>query len=252
MRKRQRHLNKSLRETACAFDSRFLSGFSDGSAVDTWTDLSSNSRNATQATSGSRPVYKTAIQGGNPVVRFDGSDDVLSTAAFANPTEVSAVMVAKANSWHLTTTPYRPIANHGHNTGNFDTIGISLCYLAGQSVVDWALGDGIAWGSGYLATRPPRAIGPISSGSDFRIVSTVFWTSLSRMYFNGVRTSTRKETTGTIASFNKAFDVGGTPGSGDRWSGDIAAVIYYTSNIGDPMRVRIERAQALSFKIACS
>jgi hypothetical protein len=252
MRKRNRHLNKSLRGAACAFDSRFLTGFSDGNAVGTWPDLSANARNATQATGTSQPIYKTAIQGGNPVLRFDGSNDVMSTAAFASPTEVSAVMVAKANSWHLTAQPYRPVANHGHSTSNFDTIGISLCYLAGQSVVDWALGDAIAWGSGYLATSNPRAIGPISSGSNFRIVSTTLWTSTARMYVNGTRTSTRKEATGTIASFNKTFDIGATVGTSDAWSGDIASVIYFTSNIGNAMRARIERSNALAFKIACS
>jgi hypothetical protein len=252
MRKRNRHLNKSLREAACAFDSRFLTGFSDGNAVGTWTDLSVNARNATQATGANQPIYKTAIQGGNPVLRFDGSNDVMSTAAFASPTEVSATMVAKANAWQLATTPYRPIANHGHSTGSFDTIGISLCYLPAQTAVDWILGDAIAWGSGYLAARPPRAIGPISSGSNFRIVSTVLGASTSRMYFNGVRTSTRKETTGTIASFNKSFDIGATLGTADAWSGDIAAIIYFSSNIGDAMRARIERSNALAFKIACS
>lgn len=252
MRARQRHLNKSLRETACAFDSRFLSGFSDGSAVDTWTDLSSNSRNATQATSANRPVYKTAIQGGNPVVRFDGSNDILETSAFANPSQISAIKVAKANAWTSPTSVYRPIATHGHGTSSFDTIGIAMGYVVFQTALDWSVGDLVSWGSGYLSTRPPRAIGPTTSGSDFRIVTTVLWTSLARLYVNGVRVSTRKETTGTIASFNKSFAIGGTPGTSDVWSGDIGAIIYYSSNIGEPMRVRIERAQGYSFKIACS
>ena len=252
MRARQRHLNKSLRETACAFDSRFLSGFSDGSAVDTWTDLSSNSRNATQATSANRPVYKTSIQGGNPVVRFDGSNDILQTSAFANPSQISAIKVAKADAWTSPTSVYRPIATHGHGTSSFDTIGIAMGYLPFATAGDWVSGDIISWGSGYATTSNPRAIGPTTSGSDFRIVTTVFWTSLARIYVNGVRASTRKEATGTIATFNKTFAIGGTPGTTDLWIGDIGAIIYYSSNIGDPMRLRIERAQAFAFKIASS
>lgn len=252
MRARHRHLNKSLRDTACAFDSRFLSGFSDGSEVDTWTDLSSNGRNATQSTSANRPIYKTGIQGGNPVVRFDGSDDILSTATFANPSQVSAIIVAKANSWSLSSGVARPVANHGLSSANSDTIGISFCILAPVTAVDWLVGDALGWGSGYLSTSNPRAIGPSASGSDFRIVSTVYWSSLARMYMNGVRTSTRKEATGTIASFTKSFDIGRTPGTSDAWNGDVAAIIYYTSDIGQPMRVRIERSNALAFKIACS
>jgi len=43
-----------------------------------WEDKSSNSRHATQATSGDRPLRKTAVQGGRDVLRFDGSSDRLS------------------------------------------------------------------------------------------------------------------------------------------------------------------------------
>ena len=252
MRARQRHLNKSLRDTACAFDSRFLSGFSDGSAVDTWTDLSSNSRNATQATAANRPVYKTSIQGGNPVVRFDGSNDILETSSFANPSQISAIKVAKADAWTSPTSVYRPIATHGFGPSPAETTGIAMGYVVRLTAADWVLGDLVSWGSGYDTPSLPRAIGPTTSGSDFRIVTTVFWTSLSRIYVNGSRISTRKESTGTIASFTRSFAVGGASGLSDVWAGDIGAIIYYTSNIGDAMRVRIERAQAFSFKIACS
>jgi len=46
--------------------------------------------------------------------------------------------------------------------------------------------------------------------------------------------------------------IGAPLSAGERWPGDIAAVIYFQSNIGDPMRARIERSNALAFKIACS
>jgi hypothetical protein len=47
-------------------------------AVATWTDSSGNENDATQATSGNRPVFKTNILNGKPVVRFDGTDDWMS------------------------------------------------------------------------------------------------------------------------------------------------------------------------------
>jgi hypothetical protein len=46
-----------------------------------WEDKSGNSRHMTQATSGSRPARKTAIQGGLDVLRFDGSNDFMSVAS---------------------------------------------------------------------------------------------------------------------------------------------------------------------------
>ncbi len=55
----------------------------DGNPVSTWTDSSGNGNDAT-GSSTARPTYKTAIVGGKPVVRFDGSNDVLATS-FVTP-----------------------------------------------------------------------------------------------------------------------------------------------------------------------
>ena len=250
MRARQRHLNKSLRETACAFDSRFLSGFSDGNGVDTWTDLSANGRNATQATSANRPTYKTAIQGGNPILRFDGSNDTLLTGTFANASEVSAVIVVSAASWD-NPTAYRHCVDHGYGSTTITTTGTALLGLAANTFLYYRKGYPFAFGNGYNDTNP-KATGPATAGSSFRIMSTVLWSTLARIYENGNRLSTATEVTGSISSFTRAFSIGSQTQPGEYWDGDVAAVIYYTSNIGQPMRVRLERAQALSFKIACS
>jgi hypothetical protein len=52
----------------------------DGDAVATWGDSSGNARDATQATAGKKPTYKTNIWNSLPVMRFDGGDG-LGTAA---------------------------------------------------------------------------------------------------------------------------------------------------------------------------
>jgi hypothetical protein len=250
MRARQRHLNKSLRETACAFDSRFLSGFSDGNEVDTWTDLSANGRNATQATSANRPTYKTAIQGGNPILRFDGTNDILQTSSFANGSQCTAILVLSSASW-ASPTSYRHSFVHGYGATSPTTSGSAFAVQANSGFNYWATNDVFAYGNGYQSTSP-YATGAPASGSDFRIISTVFWTSLSRIYANGVRLSTRAESTAAVNSFTRDAAIGAPLSAGERWNGDIAAVIYYTSNIGEPMRSRIERSNALAFKIACS
>jgi len=250
MRARQRHLNKSLHTTACAFDSRFLSGFSDGNAVDSWTDLSANGRNATQSTSANRPIYKTAIQGGNPIVRFDGSNDTLRTSSFASATEATAIMILSASSWN-NPGAYRQGFVHGYGATSAETTGSSFLVQAGGNFLYWASGDLFAYGNGYNNTNP-KAAGAPASGSDFRIISTVFWSSLSRIYSNGVRVSTRNEATGSIGSFTREAGIGASLGGFEYWNGDFGAIVFFTSNIGEPMRARIERSSALSFKIACS
>jgi hypothetical protein len=58
-------------------DADAITGLTDGDPVATWSDQSGNSNDATQSTSGARPLYKTSIINGKPVLRFDGTDDCL-------------------------------------------------------------------------------------------------------------------------------------------------------------------------------
>lgn len=51
---------------------------SDNDALATWEDVSTNNRDLTQGTGANQPLYKTNIDGSEPAVRFDGSDDALS------------------------------------------------------------------------------------------------------------------------------------------------------------------------------
>jgi hypothetical protein len=75
MRARHRHFNARDAGAALCLDARFISGLSDGNAVSTWSDRSRNAADAVQSTAANQPEYKTAIQGGQPVVRFSGSAD---------------------------------------------------------------------------------------------------------------------------------------------------------------------------------
>lgn len=66
-------------------------GLADNDPVSTWTDESGKGNNAVGVDT-ARPLYKTAIQNGLPIVRFDGLNDVLTitglnTASFSGITE---------------------------------------------------------------------------------------------------------------------------------------------------------------------
>lgn len=50
---------------------------SDNDPVETLVDISGNNNNATQTTSDSRPIYRTAQLNGKPAIVFDGSDDYM-------------------------------------------------------------------------------------------------------------------------------------------------------------------------------
>jgi hypothetical protein len=62
-------------------DASQIAGKSDGDALATWSDASGNGRDATQSSATLKPLYKTAIFNSKPVVRFDGTDDVMNFAA---------------------------------------------------------------------------------------------------------------------------------------------------------------------------
>jgi hypothetical protein len=64
---------------AAIFDASLLA-LSNGAAVATWPDTSGNGRNATQATSGSRPTFVTGAMKGQPVVRFTGTQFMATVA----------------------------------------------------------------------------------------------------------------------------------------------------------------------------
>ena len=94
------------------YDALAITGLSDGAQVATWSDTSGNGKHATQATSGNRPIYKTGIYNGHPVVRFDGSAQTLAApAVFAAPdpaVTVIAVYTIRAHNnlrvpWSLQT-----------------------------------------------------------------------------------------------------------------------------------------------------
>lgn len=57
-------------------------GLSDGAQITTWTDSAASPHSPTQATSNNRPTYRTNVLNGQPVVRFDGSNDELVTSSF--------------------------------------------------------------------------------------------------------------------------------------------------------------------------
>lgn len=52
----------------------------DNDPVGSWLDLSGNARHATGPADSKRPVLKLGVKNGRSVVRFDGTDDILSTA----------------------------------------------------------------------------------------------------------------------------------------------------------------------------
>jgi hypothetical protein len=71
-----------------------LSGLNDGDPVSTWADASGNNRDGVVA-GANRPVYKTNILNGKPVVRFDGVDDYMPFSNWVARTSRTVFIVVK-------------------------------------------------------------------------------------------------------------------------------------------------------------
>jgi hypothetical protein len=98
------------------------------------SDKSGNGRHFTQSTSGHRPTYKTAVQNGLSVVRFDGVNDWLDLS-FSNAVTAQtfvavflqsgtqgfcrAITQSDASTDHSTTGAYVPILRNNANAGQF-------------------------------------------------------------------------------------------------------------------------------------
>jgi hypothetical protein len=75
-----------------------ITGKVDGDALSAWNDSSAAGHNLAQATGSKQPLYKTGIQNGLPVVRFDGVDDFLKVS-FTQTQPETLFVVYKIRTW---------------------------------------------------------------------------------------------------------------------------------------------------------
>lgn len=172
---------------------------SDNDPVATWTDSSGLGNSATQATSGSRPTYKTGIVNGKPVVRFDGVDDSLAGThgAIAIPYTIFIVMQAT-----------------GNGSGNQRGYGNASNMLLGPYGGNWQM-----YSNGFVAD------GAVALSAWKVLMGKVEASPLKTLGVNG------SDTTSASAgiNLNSSYSVGVGAGFGltEFVTGDIAEVIVY-------------------------
>lgn len=194
-----------------------ITGLSDAQAVASWNDDSGGGYHATQGTAGLRPLYKTNILNGKPVVRFDGSNDQLVNAAFfdfGNEYTVFAVAMfanlAGSNQAILDVhdnvdTNTRFMLFHDAGASFFRSIGGSTITTIGADLTD-----------GVFRLLTGRA--SLSDGTRFYVNGT--------SVANGAHSGTNTKTT-------SGFLLGGLLGVGYPLNGDIAEIAIFDSALSD-------------------
>jgi hypothetical protein len=184
----------------------------DGDSVQTWSDQSGLGNHLTQATAGKRPLLKKTILNGHPVVRFDGTDDVLRAAAntFLNaPAQLSVFVVMKSEIVALQMTLSKSdtaASGTGWRLYHSGTIDGNIIFRA-------------AWGV-------PN--GTLGVNTDWRIIDAYYASGDQRVYINGLEVATGTSST-PAASNTGLFSVGGSTVDTLYLTGDIAEIIITES-----------------------
>lgn len=183
----------------------------DGQTVTTWVAGSPLTNNAT-ATGTSKPIFKTGIINGKPVIRFDGSDDffTISSALSGSAMTVIAVVTNSASNamlcgdpisghnfqWRLTYGGANTVSMYGGSSEfQSSTLGVALTSF---SVLTFSFGaTGQIWQNGLS-----YGSGPVGGTSWFESI--------------------------------------GKSGVGVNLSGDLAEIVVYNSQLGATDRQSVE------------
>lgn len=206
-------------------------GLSDTDAVASWGDASGQGNLLAQGTAGSRPVFRTGIINGLPVVRFDGTDDFIrinSPSGFAGQTGLTIIAVANSQTFPGSSVTVLATTASGFNELRMQT-------NVGATSYAW---QGIA-GSGSQAsgTADPAAPPP------FRVASMVFNDATNTLiaYRNGVPGNTATEAGAASAS---EIMIGSRSGTSLFWKGDIAEVAIWPRPLTNAERAGVEMEMA--------
>lgn len=196
-------------------------GLADGTAVSTWADQSGNALDLTQATSGNRPLCKTAILNGLPVVRFDGVNDYLIR------TTANALFTSSAYSIFVVAVPrggagaFRGIVgNPGGTTNGY----VLYASNANTLQINYA---GANTGTGAVAVGTPFVGATTCDGSN------------TIVYLNGASAGSRTATY-TPPTVGGEFIIGANRQLLEfPFSGDVAEVVLYNRVVNSTERAAV-------------
>jgi hypothetical protein len=241
MGRRCRHISWKAMGAAQAFDARQIAGVTDGSTVQTWTDLGTGGNNASQASAGLRPTYRAGANGlnGGPVLEFDGSDDIY-THSFSSSASSSAQIILAWGTTALTPPSYRspyltyPAGEVLRNSANND-------HEANANNKWWFVGYNF---DGGAANLPDSSLTPT-------VVTSSYDGSQYNVAINGSWKTPATAGAGYSDAFGRQF-VGGEGRAGTQCACKIAMICTVEPSPSRAMLTRISHSFSRSYKLAAS
>lgn len=175
-------------------------GLSDAAAVSTWTNGGSG-LNFTQATGANQPTFRIAVQNGLGIIRFDGINDLLSSAAMSLAQPCTTYWVAS-------------------RTGNTTAYNVGLTQ-ATEAIAFGFKNEANLW---YAYTNPALTT-QAAADSAFHIMTCNYNGASSTMRVDGTAAAVALDA-GDVS--NDTFHIGATSAAGAPLAGDIGEILVYT------------------------
>ena len=187
----------------------------DGEVVGAWEDKTANEDDLTQGTSDNKPTLQTNELNGEPVLRFDGSNDNLQGAfttggALSQPFTI--LIVAKLDAGAVNDDNYHILIDSDDSSNRM---------LAGNQPTDtpdtWRI---------YAGTNLDSAN---ASDSDWNIWTCLYDGASSQFWHSGV-----SQASGNAGAHDgDGLTVGTNYNQSGAWDGDVAEILIYDSDLSD-------------------
>lgn len=215
-------------------------GLNDGDQIATWDDSSPNNKDATQSTASFRPVYKTNIVAGKPVVRFDGADDRLVSSSGSGIWGLTNDFTAFAAVW----------LDPSQGTGDHDVVGSSSISNNLDLIIrrNDANGNWLAYSSSPDGVRNSDLV--LSTGRWYVLTWRLKATSPKHLQIRA-DTAYRLNDSGYtgIGTAPIQAAIGARQNGANPFKGDIAEVILYSGSLSDAEMTATENYLRLKYEL---
>jgi hypothetical protein len=208
----------------------------DGSnLVSQWDDASNSARNATQGTSTLQPVLVPGALNGQPVIRFDGTDDILPLPDATLPTGNSSYTVfCVVKAGVLDANHHGFLSGGTQNNGEFNGFRFEGSPATNTILNTW-------WGNDLLSdenevlANTPYCVDFTYDSSSGRVI---------RKFGSSVATNASTTRNGTAEN-----NLIGKTCCSEFWDGDIAEIIIYSRALTSAERTSIEGYLSAKYNI---